>query len=71
MGLAHTKGPFSYVVHFSPIFTLLTCSIPAISKHLQAEWKTADHDQMASLEASWSGSTVFQIRIIQVQQDKG
>ena len=33
---------------------------------------SADPDQLASSEASWSGSTLFaKAGIIQVQQDKG
>ena len=34
--------------------------------------KSADPDQLASLEANWSGSTLFaNARYIWVQQDKG
>ena len=33
---------------------------------------SADSDQLASLEANWSGSTLFAKAVyIQVQQDKG
>ena len=33
---------------------------------------SADLDQLASLEANWSGSTLFEMAgYIQVQQDKG
>ena len=47
------------VLQSSPFFILLTYSILVVSMYLQAEWKNVDPDQMASLEAIWSGSTVF------------
>ena len=50
---------YFYVLHSSPIFILLTCSIPRISIYFQSQWKTVDPDQMASSEASWSGSRMF------------
>ena len=47
-----------------PIFIiLLTCSIPVVGMYSQLECKTVDPDQMASSEASWSGSTVFSKKI--------
>ena len=30
---------YFYVLHSSPIFAYLKCSIPAIGVHLKAEWK--------------------------------
>ena len=50
-----------YVLHFSPIFILLTCSIPVVSIIIFSISldNAVDPDQMASSEASQSGSTVF------------
>ena len=42
---------YFHVLQSSPFFILLTYSILVVSMYLQAEWKTVDPDQMASLEA--------------------
>ena len=55
------NAKYVYVLLFSPTFILLTCSIPVVSIDIfsiRVE-NRVDPDQMASSEASWSGSTVF------------
>ena len=46
---------YFYVLHSSPIFILITCSILVVKIYCQIEWKTqdsVDSDQMALSEAS-------------------
>ena len=51
---------YFFVIHTSPIFISLTCSIPVVSMYYQSRVENSvDPYQMASLEAIWSGSTVF------------
>ena len=52
---------YFFIPHSSAIFILLTWNFSSWKHgmYFQSEWKTVDPDQMASSEASWSGSAVF------------
>ena len=56
---------FFYVVHFSLIFNMSARNIPIVSMYMYcpSEWKTVNPYQLASLEASGFGSTLFSKKV--------